>query len=210
MLLFRYVALSICRSFVCLCVNVLVYPNKPTLVDLGNSSRVGAVLLGTVDPPSNVQLKMTLLQIDLKPTLRWLLRKETYMICKLNWLRPTGVPPAWLSDSIDYLQGYFTPEILNGIHILRMGGQGQRQGRKLGVEFGGRTKLSLTKFSNNPPEMFLRGTAPRPPKSPPMVSVLILFWHFHLIASLARWYCSLSVIFQTEHRYWNIEIKLGW
>ena len=30
--------------------------------------------------------------------------------------------------SLDYLQGYFTPEILNRIHILQMGGQGQRPG----------------------------------------------------------------------------------
>jgi len=28
--------------------------------------------------------------------------------------------------SLDYLQGYFTPEILNRIHISRLEGQGQR------------------------------------------------------------------------------------
>src|SRR6218665_869136 len=30
--------------------------------------------------------------------------------------------------SLDYLQAYFTPEILNRIHILLLGGQGQRPG----------------------------------------------------------------------------------
>ena len=38
----------------------------------------------------------------------------------------TRLTCVWLSDSLDYLQGYFTPEILNRIHILRMGRQGQR------------------------------------------------------------------------------------
>ena len=36
---------------------------------------------------------------------------------------------------IDYLQGFFTPEILNRIHILGLGGQVQRPGAVLGQNF---------------------------------------------------------------------------
>ena len=47
-------------------VDVGVYPNKSTWVDLGTSSRVESVSFGAVDPPSNVKLKSYFTQIDPK------------------------------------------------------------------------------------------------------------------------------------------------
>jgi len=43
-----------------------VYHNKSTCVDLGTSSRIGSVLLGTVDLPSNVELKSDFTASQLK------------------------------------------------------------------------------------------------------------------------------------------------
>ena len=38
-----------------LCLDLGVDPNKSTPVDLGIRSRVGSILLGAVDPPSNLK-----------------------------------------------------------------------------------------------------------------------------------------------------------
>ena len=55
--------------------------------------------------------------------------------------------------SVDYLQGYFTPETLNRIHILRLGGQDQRPDAVLALpldyQFGTMTLFPLSSFKQN-------------------------------------------------------------
>ena len=59
---------DIFASDVMLRLDLGVDPNKSTPVDLGIRSRVGSILLGTVDPPSNLKRKVTLVLLCWKST----------------------------------------------------------------------------------------------------------------------------------------------